>query len=430
MKLISRFIIIYLIVTIIALSIGGYISFYIIKNEVDKELKWEFLERIDRVTYLLEKGRDFNHRRGTIEGDRNLVVKKLDTFEEPRTEVSDTLIWHDRLEQNESNVKVSAYRNIDDNSYYISTHGAMVESNDIMESVVKTLLWILGMQVVGAIGIGFFVSGRLFKPFRTTLHKIKKFKLYNKEFIPAEKTNVLEFNELNNFVEDMTQKAVSDYKNLKEFAENASHEIQTPLAIARGKLELLSETELTEEQYMYVDSVESNIKKLSKLSESLALLTKIENHEFSNFQQVNFSKIIWESIDQFKELLSLNRLSLKRNIEDGVIINMHPVLADILWTNLFQNSIKHNISDGEIQIDLTAEKLTISNTGADPGVEPASLFERFRKSDQSSPSIGLGLSIIKRIVDQNQYTITYTYNDDWHIIELILNPVKKTELQV
>lgn len=176
MKLITKFILIYLVVTVIALSIGGVISYFIIEDEINKELKFEFLERIDRVTYLLERGRNF-HPRKSVEGDRNLEITELDYEAEPRVVVTDTLIWHDRLEQEESNVKVSAYRNINGKSYYISTYGAMIESNDIAEAVTKTLLWILGMQVIGAVGIGFFVSGNLFKPFRNTLERIKGFNL-------------------------------------------------------------------------------------------------------------------------------------------------------------------------------------------------------------------------------------------------------------
>lgn len=417
MKLITRFILIYLIITIIVLGIGGVLSYFIIKDEIDRELTWEFMERIDRVTYLLERGRKFHPRRD-VEGDRNLMIEELDYVVEPRVEIGDTLIWSDRLEQNEPNVKVSAYRNINGSSYYISTYGAMIETDDITEAVIKTLLWILGMQVVGAIGIGFLVSRRLFKPFRETLEKISNFQLHKKEYVPAEKTGVKEFNDLNRFVEEMTRKAVSDYKNLKEFAENASHEIQTPLAIARGKLELLSETPLTEEQYKYIESLEKSVKKLSRLSESLALLTKIENHEFQNNETVNLSGIIRDSLDAFTEFIALNNLTVETDIKNDVEIKMHPVLADILWTNLFQNAIRHNVEDGEIKIKLKEEKLVIENTGEDPEVDPSQLFERFRKAEQGSESIGLGLSIIKRIVDQNHLSIMYTYREGWHRIEI------------
>lgn len=423
MKFVTKFLLIYLVVTVVVLSIGGVISYHIIQDEVDNELKWEFMERIERVTYLLEHGRNFHPRRD-IEGDRNLVVQELDYDIEDRVEVTDTLIWHNRLEQNEQNVKVSAYRNINGTPYYISTYGAMIESDDIREAVIKTILWIIGLQIIGALGIGYFVSGRLFKPFRETLDRIRQFDLHKKEVLPAEETSVTEFTDLNRFIEQMTRKAVSDYKNLKEFSENASHELQTPLAIAKGKLELLTESDLTEQQHRYVESLERTIKKLSRLSESLSLLTKIENHEFANDQTVNLSRLISDSIEEFREFIIFNKLNIETDIQEEINVQIHPALAEILWTNLFQNAIKHNRAHGTIRVVLTAEELVISNTGKTLSLDPGQLFERFRKDDQNSSSIGLGLSIIERIAEQNQLNIDYKNENEWHTMRIGLKNVK------
>jgi len=420
MKLISKFVLIYLAVTVIVLGIGGYVSYFIIKDELDTELKWRFLDRIERVTYLLEQGKDFNAKVGDRE-DRNLTVSQLPDTVEPGVQIRDTLVWNERLQQMEPNLKMDAYRTVNGNSYHITTYGALVETDDITEAVTKILLWILGMQIIGAIGVGFIVSNRLFKPFRETLERIKQFKLQEKNPIPAEETNVKEFDDLNHFVEVMTRKAVADYQNLKEFAENASHELQTPLSIIKGKLELLTETDLTPEQYQYVEASQRSIKKLSRLSESLALLTKIENHEFTNTDDVNLTKLIRESTTSFEEFIQLNGLDVKTNLEANVIIHMHPVLADILWTNLFQNAIKHNVEDGKIEISLTGDRLKIANTGKAPDKDTDELFGRFKKAEHSPDSIGLGLSIIKRIVDQNDYRIDYRYSDGWHTIEIMLS---------
>lgn len=416
MKLINKFLSIYLIVTVIVLGIGGYISYFVIKGELDTELKWRFLDRINRVTYLLEKGKDFNSEKVKGAGDRNLIIQQLPQVVQNETIIKDTLVWHDRLQQMEPNLKVSAYRTVEDTSYFISTYGALVETDDITEAVIKILLWILGLQVIGAIGVGFIVSGRLFKPFRETLDRIKQFNIQDKEPILARETSVEEFNDLNRFVEEMTRKAVADYKNLKEFAENASHELQTPLSITKGKLELLTETDLAPEQYQYVEASQRSIKKLSRLSESLALLTKIENHEFTNKDNVNITRLIRESTQAFDEFIKLNGLHVETDLETDVYLNIHPVLADIMWTNLFQNAIKHNVEQGCIRITLTSDRLKISNTGKPLEVDPDLLFERFKKADHGIDSIGLGLSIIKQITEQNKYAIAYDYEDGWHTI--------------
>lgn len=414
MKLITKFILIYLVVTVIVLGLGGVVSYQVIKSELDNELKWRFLDRVERVTYLMEQGENFE---STVQDDdTNLKIVALPNRVEPSVEIRDTLVWHHRLQQREHNLKMVAFRNVDGTSYRITTHGALVESDDITEAVIEILLWILGLQVIGAVGVGFVVSNRLFRPFRQTLDRIKNFTLQDKKPIPAKKTSVTEFDDLNTFVEEMTSKAVSDYVNLKEFAENASHELQTPLSIIKGKLELLTETDLSPEQYQFVEDSQRSVKKLSRLSESLALLTKIENHEFIETKDVNFSELITESIKGFEEFITLNGLEVESNIQEEVTLQIHPVLADILWTNLFQNAIKHNIEDGRIQINLTEQKLKIANTGQPLSSSPDELFQRFKKDSPNSNSIGLGLSIIKRIVNQYHYNISYKFDDGWHTI--------------
>lgn len=418
MKLTSKFVLIYIAVTLIVLGIGGFLSYHIIKDEVDNELKWRFMDRVERITDLIGKGYIMDDTTRVRDEDRNVTIKELARKVEPSVAVRDTMVWHERLQQKEPNLKLIAHRNVNGRSYYIATYGALIETDDITEAVTKILLWILGMQVIGAIGVGFIVSNRLFKPFRDILNRLKEFKLQDKQYIKAKETNIKEFDDLNHLVEQMTRKAVLDYKNIKEFAENASHELQTPLSIAKGKLELLAETDLSAEQYQYVDDSQRVIKKLSRLSESLSLLTKIENQEFTNADEVNMTNLINESTQSFDEFIKLNGLSLTTDIAEDVRLHVHPALADILWTNLFQNAIKHNVEEGKIRIDLNKESLTIANTGTPLERSPEVLFERFKKDDQSTDSIGLGLSIVKQIADQNDFSITYRYNDGWHEMEV------------
>jgi signal transduction histidine kinase len=175
-----------------------------------------------------------------------------------------------------------------------------------------------------------------------------------------------------------------------------------------------------------VESLERSIKKLSQLSESLSILTKIENYEFADDQTTDLSKLISESIEEFREFIIFNNIKIQADIKENVKVQIHPALADVLWTNLFQNAIKHNVDNGIIKVILTDNELVISNTGEPLSIDPDQLFERFRKADQNSSSIGLGLSIIERIADQNQLNIDYTNKNEWHTIQIELNHVKTT----
>src|SRR5699024_3962242 len=138
--------------------------------------------------------------------------------------------------------------------------------------------------------------------------------------------------------------------------------------------------------------------------------------------KINLTALILESTQTFEEFIKLNDLEILTNLEEHVFVQMHPVLADIMWSNLFQNAIKHNVDGGKIHIKLTKNRLIISNTGPplDSEIDPRQLFERFKKADYGTDSLGLGLAITKRIADQNDYDITYQYKDGQHIIALSL----------
>src|SRR6202000_3201098 len=82
------------------------------------------------------------------------------------------------------------------------------------------------------------------------------------------------------FLKKMTEKAQEDYQSLKEFTENASHELQTPTAIIRGKLDLLMESDIRDEQAVLIAEMQNALERLSRIHSSLTLLTKLENKEY------------------------------------------------------------------------------------------------------------------------------------------------------
>ena len=112
----------------------------------------------------------------------------------------------------------------------------------------------------------------------------------------------------------MTGKMYSDYVNMKEFTENAAHEMQTPLAVVQSKIELLlQDANLTNEQALHIEQASHSLKRLSNLNQSLLLLTKIENHQFESHQQINITEVITKYLELFKEMISHKNLEVSFN---------------------------------------------------------------------------------------------------------------------
>ncbi|MEO5601408.1 MAG: HAMP domain-containing sensor histidine kinase [Cyclobacteriaceae bacterium] len=309
----------------------------------------------------------------------------------------------------------SSYR-INGKHYQISMYDFVAEPDEIADGVRESLVWIF-VILLAIVGItNQIISRRILAPFHKTLKAIENFSLKKDGNIKLPLTRTKEFEQLNFFLKGMTGKAQADYRALKEFTENASHELQTPLAIIRGKLELLLDSPINDEQGKQIMSALTSSEKLSKINHSLVLLNKLENQEFSTVEKINISEHAHTIIDELSELVDMKSITLTKQIQENVNVLIHASLADILIMNLFSNAIRHNVEHGFINFTLTASMLLIENTGPVPEVQPSKAFERFRKTSQHSDSIGLGLAIVKQICDVSRLSVTYQFERSKHIL--------------
>jgi signal transduction histidine kinase len=260
----------------------------------------------------------------------------------------------------------------------------------------------------------YYLSRRLLRPFHQTLRAIKGFRVSNTAPLELQESNIREFEELNTLMLDMTDKIKDDYRNLKEFTENASHEIQTPLAIIKSKVELLIQSSLNDEQMQHVQSIYEVSNRLSKINKALLLLAKIENQQFQQTQTIDLRQLVEKHLQNFQELIEMKNIYLKTEINSSAQIELNPILADMLISNLLSNAIKHNYQEGEIIVGLSQNVLKINNTGKTDGVKGEAMFERFKKGNNVSNSVGLGLSIVKKICDVNHINIVHLYKEDVH----------------
>lgn len=299
--------------------------------------------------------------------------------------------------------------------YKADVRKSQEETEDLVQLILLITLVVVLILLIVLFIINRYVLNNLWKPFQTTLEQIKQFNLSGKEEVHLENTRINEFAELNEAVSIMTKRVSKDYNEIKSFTENASHEIQTPLAIIISRLELLSQSEnLKEEQMNIIQSISATTNRLSKLNQSLILLSKIENQQFRENEKINFTSIIHQHLSNYEELLQAKNIALVIQLEENVSIMMNETLAEILIINLLTNAIKHNLDNGSIIIELTHTFLKVANTGKPPATDPSVYFERFKKDSVSNDSLGLGLSIVKKICDAYSFDITYHFVNNQH----------------
>ncbi|RAJ79020.1 signal transduction histidine kinase [Chitinophaga dinghuensis] len=276
-----------------------------------------------------------------------------------------------------------------------------------------TMAMILLLVVILAVINRFFIS-RLWKPFYDTLYILKNFRLSNLGAIEFKKSKIDEFRIMNEHLTMVTSNASKEYRLLKEFTENASHEFQTPLTIIRSKLDVLIQQEnFTEDQVELLTDAYGAVTKLSALSHSLLLLTKIENNQFSQRQEIQLEEVIQRKVSQFEEIWEDCQLCYQLQAHP-VTMQVNPDLLEILLNNLFSNATRHNHPEGHIHIQLEDKLLKVSNTGINIPLDAEKVFSRFYKSTVNNNNNGLGLSIVRQICISSQITPYYEYGEGRH----------------
>lgn len=415
MKLLTQTTLSYLIITLLAFGLGGVYIYQTLQAKVDQEMDWYLIERLEDIYLMIEKGAPIE----TLTNDDLQIRIMGPDHPEIKAVYVDTLRPHPYTKQIEPYRKVEVVKEIGEQRYYIKLVDLVVETNDLTASIFRSLSRVFGVLALVFILSNLLLYRWLLRPFDNTLNKIRRFSIQDPRPVDFPNSFTTEFKQLNNFLRRMTNKVQEDYRNLKEFTENASHEMQTPLAIAKGKLELLLEdSNLSEEQLQRILAAYNSIDKLSRMGRSLSLLTKIQNQEFVDREDLNLTKTIEQLVFDFQELVSLKNLSLHQNLEADVPLYMDSHLLGMLLTNLFQNAVRHNQEHGKIEIVLRERELLVRNTGPEPQVDPALLFHRFKKSNQSADSLGLGLAIVEKICTVSQLNIAYEYAEGWHTFRL------------
>jgi signal transduction histidine kinase len=292
----------------------------------------------------------------------------------------------------------------------------------MLESIFNAMKILFGVMVVLLVVLNLLVSRSLWKPFYASLEKIRQFVPDEPSPVSFPKVNITEFGKLNLALEDMARRIQTDFQRQKQFIENASHEMQTPLSVIRTRLEMLIQSDrLTESEMKAIQSVYEATDRLSRLNKTLLLLSKIENRQFEDKSAVNLKKTIEKIVSNLDDQVRIKNLELSVNLEEiSQVMNIQ--LAEILITNLLQNSIRHNREGGWIKIALNSSSLEVSNTGKALLVNPQNLFARFAKGDPSGDSHGLGLSIVKQVCDLYGFGIRYETEGDTHRITINFHP--------
>ncbi|MBO0947873.1 sensor histidine kinase [Fibrella forsythiae] len=418
MKLLNKANYIYLLFSLVIYLLSA-LAFYqvtrfLIYDEVESRLR---VEKRDFEAYV-RTHHDWSSSPYFVEN--KIVVTPVSQRTQPPPEAfSDTLILNRYDNELIPFRQLTFYEPVDGVMHRVAIRKSLIQTYRLLEAITATMVLFLGMLLLGTFWFQSRLSGRLWQPFYDTLATIKRFDLSSTLPLQLPQPAITEFSELNDVLRKMADKMQHDYHSLKEFTENASHEMQTPLALINAKVEQLIQTEqLTATQTHWIDSIYEASRRIARLNQGLLLLAKIENHQFIDVHPVNLSAELRQRLLDMDEVLLHKQIRVSEEPGADFQVLLPPFLAESLLSNLVSNAIRHNHPGGFIQVRSSASQLQLCNSGPSLHTAPESLFQRFRKEGNSHESVGLGLAIVRQICDTYHLMVTYQYAEGLHTLTL------------
>ena len=333
----------------------------------------------------------------------------------------DSMVYIDEKNESEpARILTTLFKDKDERFYELSVYTPSIEKRDLKESIFYLLIGLFVILFVIILLINIWVFHRSMKPFYQLLEWLEHYRLgKNNEKLSIE-THTTEFRKLNEAVSRYVAHSEEVFEKQKQFIGNASHELQTPLAICQNRLEMLLEDEtLGEQQMSEIMKTYQTLEYLSKLNKSLLLLSKIDNHQFSEEKEVCLNEVLHRYMDDYQEVYAYRDITLRVKEEGELYWNMNETLAVVLITNLLKNAFVHNINKGSIRIVISSSSIRFGNTASGSALDASRVFDRFYQgSKKKEGSTGLGLAIVDAVCRHSSLKIRYRFEEDMHWFEV------------
>lgn len=331
-----------------------------------------------------------------------------------------TIKSYDKISHENSPYRImESVVNLHGKLYQIQIKSSLLDTDDLIGSIVQIVAFLLLLIIAGLVLINRLLSKKLWKPFYHTIRKLNDFKIENNEALQFEETGIAEFKDLNNAITSLTSRNKEVYQSQKEFTENAAHEMQTPLAVLQGKMDLLMQTNpLNKEQSELISDLSDVNQRMKRLNKTLLLLTKIENNQFTETETVSIEQVLEKLTAQYAFKASQKGINIQQDLKEDIVVTGNKMLIEIMLGNFLSNAIKHNTENGLVMIYAAGRQLTFTNSFGRIPLHCEKMFDRFHKQTTDSNSLGLGLHIAKKIANNYLYSIQYIFKDNRHFFSI------------
>lgn len=333
----------------------------------------------------------------------------------------DSMVYiSEKKETEPARILTTIFKDKENRYYEVSVYTPTIEKQDLRKAMFQLLIGLFVSLLIAILLINVWVFRRSMRPFYRLLDWLDNFRLGKKNVPLDNPTHTTEFQKLNEAVVRYAAHSEEVFEQQKQFIGNASHELQTPLAICQNRLEMLMEDEtLSEQQMEEILKTYQTLEYVGKLNKSLLLLSKIDNSQFVETTEVCFNEVLHRYLKDYQEVYDYREIQLTLEEKERFQVQMNETLAVVLMTNLLKNAFVHTVDKGSITIEIAANSIRFRNTGSGEALDEKRIFERFYQgSKKKEGSTGLGLAIVEAICRQSQLHISYRFLENMHQFEI------------
>ena len=420
MNLLSKTTLFFLTITFFLLFVGGIGFYFLFKSLVNREVKSELITEMHQLILNPHLSTSIDRDSVYFALPNQYQIITIKRITKPEFIFNDTLLFDNIMRRFQSFRVLNYQTSIHEQPVQLTIMKSLNISDKLIENVAFAIFFLSLAFMICIVIFNNYFFNRIWGNFFKTIEIIQAYNISDTKVVNLPQSEISEFNLLNSVLEKMHERIKQDYQNLKEFIENISHEIQTPLAIIKSKIELLTQNEkLDKDQLALIQSMQTSAIRLSNLNKTLILLSKIDNNQFPRKEKVDIKEIIDFHLDNFEEIIESKDIGITKDYQCQTTIQADSDLINVMLLNLLKNAIYHNQPSGKLEIICGSNNLVIRNTGKELEISQDDLFKRFTKSSFKPDSLGLGLAIVKKICDYYHFHIEYMYQNNYHTITIL-----------
>lgn len=421
MKLIYRIVIRISLFLILVLGVWAVFFYMAMMDEVNDEVD-DSLEDYSEIIIIRALAGEELPSQNTGSNNQYYLREVTEEYADSREDITykDSMVYIvEKGETEPARILTTIFKDDESRFYELTVSTPSIEKEDLTAAIRNWMIFLYVALLLVIIVVNVWVFQQSMRPLYVLLHWLDGYRIGSKNKPLENDTQITEFRKLNEAAIRNAERSEQLFEQQKQFIGNASHEIQTPLAICRNRLEMMMEDEsLSESQLEELMKTHQTLEHITKLNKSLLLLSKIDNGQFAETVELELNELLKQYLDDYKEVYAYREIQTEV-VEKGVFrVQMNESLATILVTNLLKNAFVHNVDGGHIRIEITSHRFIFCNSGVEHPLDSTHIFERFYQGTKKEGSTGLGLAIVDSICRLQNIGLKYYFQNGEHCFEI------------